>query len=68
MVTPFSRRTARDDAEWIDVTVMGSAYDQQVDVRSNRRRHRLSSRQCDFPGDGSGPYAVGEWMDGPAPD
>jgi hypothetical protein len=33
------------DAEWIDITIMGSPYEEQINKRTGEARHRL----IDFP-------------------
>lgn len=50
---------------WINVTVVGSEYEEQVDAYSNRYQHRRSTPVLAGPNHGI--CMVGEWIDGPAP-
>lgn len=57
--------------DWINVTVVGSSYEEHLDMRSDRRRHRLLSAPAVR---GQGFMALAhregrqtEWIPGPAP-
>jgi len=45
--------------EWIDVSVVSGDYDEELDARSNRRRHRRRNFGLGAP--------VAPWVNGPPP-
>ncbi len=47
-------------SDWIDLTVIGSDYDEQISAYGQKQRHRR--RRSD--GDG---FVHDDWQDGPAP-
>ena len=60
------------EAEWKDFSVLGSSYEEQWDLRTNRRRHRpysanqMTRGRRDFLADED--FNMEDWKPGPAPD
>ena len=61
-----------DDRNWISITVLGSAYEQEVSECGRFQRHRPRNLNLPMPGRdrfGMDAYATeAPWIRGPAPD
>lgn len=57
-----------DDApeDWRDITVIGSVYEEQIEVHSSRRRHRPLRFSYVYPLNPGEERGIGEWRPGPA--
>ena len=53
-----------DAGEWVDITYVGSAYEEQIEARSNRHRYRPLKLTPVKLFEEKG---VGEWVYGPCP-
>jgi hypothetical protein len=51
--------TERQDPEWVTLRIFGSPWEQELDVRSGKYRHRPQAPTDEI---------LHEWRDGPAPD
>lgn len=52
------------EEEWIDITAVGSQYEEQLEIHSDRRRYRQIKMGTQHPFEEKG---VGEWKSGSPP-